>query len=632
MALNPLLAGPILRRTDAQGVHVWLATRDTSSVELFIFDGDGIEIGASTAEGGFHRQVALGQHLHVHLMKAVPSGDPAAFPSDTLLSYDLRVNGADLAALGLIGDDGINYPGHSLPSFSLHSGNAPVLHGSCRKPHGYEKAANLPEDALATTDRWMASRATEPSTRPAALFLSGDQIYADDVAAPLLDHLMRLAPELTGLAEHLPGKGPHGASSLNPADIDLYDRQRYLKRARFSSGHMENHLMSFGEYAAMYLVVWGGIAPDLRTWNHVYNHVRDAYPDNDEYSYAPGFMPDNTRDLYLRQLDVLRVFAKTLWRVRRLLANVPTYMIADDHEVTDDWFINTAWRKRVLASQRGKRVISNAMAAYWAFQAWGNDPDAFSQEFIDALSEHLVAPKLSGAKAIAFETAVLDRPGNWGFVAPTKPPVIALDTRTRRVNNGADDGPAQLMDADSLQWLHESWQQTRIPTDSDHPPLIVVSPTPVLGFSPLEFLQRKGYKWVSVEKLDFESWSADQTGYIALQTLLHDMKPEWALILSGDVHYTFTKHAPTLAEFPVWQCTNSPILNSPTGKFILRALSTQEYKKHKQDYVIPAEHRDELVMSRGNVGLINFGENGPLRARLIVAGAPNDETWTYPLT
>jgi len=60
--------------------------------------------------------------------------------------------------------------------------------------------------------------------------------------------------------------------------------------------------------------------------------------------------------------------------VRRALANVPTYMIFDDHDVTDDWNLTARWRDRVRASPAGRRIVANALAAYWAFQGWGNDP------------------------------------------------------------------------------------------------------------------------------------------------------------------------------------------------------------------------------------------------------------------
>jgi hypothetical protein len=49
-------------------------------------------------------------------------------------------------------------------------------------------------------------------------------------------------------------------------------------------------------------------------------------------------------------------------------------MIFDDHDVTDDWNLTARWRHRVHASPAGRRIVANALAAYWAFQGWGNDP------------------------------------------------------------------------------------------------------------------------------------------------------------------------------------------------------------------------------------------------------------------
>jgi hypothetical protein len=35
------------------------------------------------------------------------------------------------------------------------------------------------------------------------------------------------------------------------------------------------------------------------------------------------------------------------------------------------------------------QVVANGLAAYWAFQAWGNNPDLFDQDFVDAVSGYL---------------------------------------------------------------------------------------------------------------------------------------------------------------------------------------------------------------------------------------------------
>ena len=73
-------------------------------------------------------------------------------------------------------------------------------------------------------------------------------------------------------------------------------------------------------------------------------------------------------------------FIKALPKVQRLLANISTYMINDDHEeVTDDWYLTDEWRHQVLRSALGRYIVGNALVSFGLFQAWGNDPKAFTQ-------------------------------------------------------------------------------------------------------------------------------------------------------------------------------------------------------------------------------------------------------------
>ena len=75
-----------------------------------------------------------------------------------------------------------------------------------------------------------------------------------------------------------------------------------------------------------------------------------------------------------KRVNTLTTFYDSLPRVRRALANVPTYMIFDDHDVTDDWNISRSWRDQVYTSLLGRRIVTGALAAYALFQDWGNDP------------------------------------------------------------------------------------------------------------------------------------------------------------------------------------------------------------------------------------------------------------------
>ena len=45
--------------------------------------------------------------------------------------------------------------------------------------------------------------------------------------------------------------------------------------------------------------------------------------------------------------------------VRRVLANIVSYMAFDDHEITDDWNVNEDWRSTVVKFSAGRRFFAN---------------------------------------------------------------------------------------------------------------------------------------------------------------------------------------------------------------------------------------------------------------------------------
>src|SRR5437763_1201023 len=112
----------------------------------------------------------------------------------------------------------------------LHLGRAALaVHGSPRylgrpRARGHDPRtpvqrphANTP-DAMVFIDDLIQDTRTDPLKRPHQLFLSGDQIYADDVATVLLEMLnpvgneltgnFVVGDELTGGVEHLPTRWP----------------------------------------------------------------------------------------------------------------------------------------------------------------------------------------------------------------------------------------------------------------------------------------------------------------------------------------------------------------------------------------------------------------------------------------
>jgi len=503
-----LLAGPVLRRAGREQVCVWICTVGPVRPALLVYRasaGPGEPLGAGTAES-----VRLGERLYAHLLTATPRA--GRFPAGELLTYDIELDTGDaalrLADLGLSGGHGaLGYAGFGLPSFFLQAPDGPlhVLHGSCRKLHGKG------EDAFWCADELLAGTATDLTRRPSALILTGDQIYGDDLAPGLTGYLNWLGSYLTGRQEQIPGVPPLGT-------LGDGGRERWIRdQARFTSPHAANHLMTFGEYAALYLMAfsdtpWPADVGELTT----------------EAGLAAG--PAVRRG---RAEELARARA-ALPAVRRALANVPTYMIFDDHDVTDDWNLTARWRDRVRASPAGRRIVANALAAYWAFQGWGNDPGQFGPEFTDTICGHLAD---GGQGPAARFDDVLWGFDRWSFSCPTTPVTVCLDTRTQRAYDSPEGGARLIGPAgfDRIACLVEGSGHDRTQ------PLLLVSATPVCGLELAERRQKFLAGKVGPYRIDFEGWHSNLRGLTDLMDFLaRRLRLTAAVVLSGDVHYGMT--------------------------------------------------------------------------------------------
>jgi hypothetical protein len=306
-----LLAGPILRRADPKQVCIWIACSRPAHVTAEIFryadlnkidrnkktkiketnDDKATTTAAAAPIGlGTAKSLRLGEHLHIALIVAHPfrpemtnitnnfdisngtnvtPSDRAEFPTDELLAYDIEVtydnSSSDeshrLKDFGLLnGKNSIAYRNHeyddssninddnealSLPTFFLRGQRTPlnILHGSCRKLHGKG------EDCLAAADELISFSVEDVHKRPSALFLTGDQIYADDVSGLLIQYLTQLSIKLIGYEEEIDG------IDKKISKLNIGERQELVqKRAGFTSDHACNHLLGFGEFSAMYLL------------------------------------------------------------------------------------------------------------------------------------------------------------------------------------------------------------------------------------------------------------------------------------------------------------------------------------------------------------------------------------------
>ena len=259
-----ILTGPILRRVTDSSVTVWVVLQKAASVTLQIR----LATGASVGDPVTAPTIAVGRFLHIVAVTAQVSLMPGVVYTYDMSFATFSPAGAALGQTSLLAavipasvQNPISYPPYTLPSFSLPPADLNdlrIIHGSCRMPHG-----NGP-DALSILDGLIAVTAQNAAKRPHQLLFTGDQIYADDVAAVLLMQLMDASSTLLGnrhdRAGGLAGRGT-AAGNRKPSAFPPLTRTDILgsSGAGFTSADLRSHLMSLGEYICMYLFTWSDV-------------------------------------------------------------------------------------------------------------------------------------------------------------------------------------------------------------------------------------------------------------------------------------------------------------------------------------------------------------------------------------
>ncbi|MCU0546952.1 MAG: PhoD-like phosphatase [Oscillatoriaceae cyanobacterium Prado104] len=641
-----ILAGPILRRTQSRAVTVWLALKAPRRVEIEVCatEGGTGEIVGRPLLRGASSTVQLGKYLHVVAVTAQPigsnfltSGQIYAYNIEFAIDSDLspaaaRENEAEherkneketlISCLQSavpetpdFGNATISYFEHQLPTFALPPEDLNylrVVHGSCRKPHGGGR------DALPILDNSIEQFARTASSRPHQLFLTGDQIYGDDVADPLLWALTDAGDTLLGWEENLPlmddarqKKNLHTTIPKNPApENNLGDRSeistqssiqkpvnreistqssiqksvnaecKYQKPVQLKPGNRsdiardlggftamlvnqpqkaKSHLFGLGEYCAMYLFGWSPVL-----WCASFPKGKDI---------CAGGKPAKTWDKEALELDS---FARNLWRVRRALANIPVYAICDDHDVSDDWYLNREWCYRVLAKPLGYRVVQNAMLAYAVFQAWGNTPEQFDRGTAgdkllqttriwsasagtdlavwEDAARYLGIPDLDSETGLPKfkldeDVLILDRESggkevlNWHFtVRSYKHEVIVLDTRNWRgypLENSIDP-PMLLSHKGFVEQIQQPLQETERLNQTgeyDIEATLVVVPTNLVGLGIIDAVQKWDVERGKVFSSDAgDAWNFHELAFVKLLSEFFKRRDR-VIVLTGDIHY-----------------------------------------------------------------------------------------------
>ena len=210
-AMPLILAGPILRQVTDSSVTVWLALKQNATVSLKVSDTDQTNL-IQPLMSGTLATTAIGTNLHIVAVTARPQNILTTLTENKLYFYNLSFSSTDPPLSATFSQaisfqdtaiqvkDALAYGDRALPSFVLPPkdlNKLRLIHGSCRKPHaeGY--------DALATLHGLINQNASSPLDRPHQLLLTGDQIYADDVADGLLLMLMDASRTLLQWSETL---------------------------------------------------------------------------------------------------------------------------------------------------------------------------------------------------------------------------------------------------------------------------------------------------------------------------------------------------------------------------------------------------------------------------------------------
>ncbi len=570
LAVRPrVLAGPMLRKVTASEVTVWVALRIPCDVTLTVLDTVGM-IGSG-------RTTAVGTNLHIVAVTAQPDSPMAALTEGKVYRYDLsfRFDEGTKSLAEATDNAPLSYAPYDKPSFCLPPADLNqlrIFHGSCRIPHGNGA------DALPILDGLIAQGAENPMARPHQLLLTGDQIYADDVGFAMSMMLQDAASVLLGWDEEVVCNVPTLSTRRRIGTIYPALRGDIVRNdAHFTSVDFKGQLIGLGEFFAMYLMVWSEVlwppsSISLPTFREIKDYFNDRPIEGDRLGLgALGFVEGDQENID-KATKRTEDFRRKVNDVRRALANIPIYMIFDDHEITDDWNMTRDFCKGVYGSELGLRIVQNGLTAYAICQHWGNAPEQFRTPTGVPPGEKLLT-LLSGVNSVAtYDSAsasirsllgihdnhVLSRrPLNGLFhdtisltynytVEGPSHQIVVTDTRTwRNYPRGDSDGGVLL----PLAQLNEQIALAK-PDTGDRILLVVLSTNapPVQPIRTASRHPRLTKKLAGDPFPDlYESWEMSRNATDQLFRVISDRMPlvdgkrqGAALLLSGDVHTTFT--------------------------------------------------------------------------------------------
>lgn len=279
--------------------------------------------------------------------------------------------------------------------------------------------------------------------------------------------------------------------------------------------------------------------------------------------------------------------------VRFLFANLPVFMMFDDHDITDDWNITRGWLDQALKNPDWTIAIREGLIAYWMYQGWGNPLPAagWSDPRLKILSDAAAG----GYDAMEpLRNAISPQPGQFDYYysIESDPSVAVLDGRHDRSFVKPTEGDEDTyVDVNDQILSDKQWTWLEKQTQAGTGPVILVTSTPLLQFpfADLAFLETvrpeepniKAYELNHIDKtealrreLDADAWAAFPASFLRMTKMLSRGGP--FVILSGDVHYSYVSFGrvdlPSGSDFSsqplLLHAVSSPLRNQWSGEAI----------------------------------------------------------------
>jgi phosphodiesterase/alkaline phosphatase D-like protein len=274
--------------------------------------------------------------------------------------------------------------------------------------------------------------------------------------------------------------------------------------------------------------------------------------------------------------------------VRQALAALPTLMIFDDHEITNNWNGTPTWRARML--QAGKeQLLVDGQIAYWLYQGWGNLTVRDEQQHPLLRILHEAAASSEDALERLRTCVRAELEGkirlSWHYEIPTTPAIFVTNTRTERPALPAQESAQKGLPA-RITSLEQTTDLRRWASKRQERLLLIISSVPVLlppaiglaeyimgkrlwykSSGPLRWLGRqiaRFQQWVA-EKASFDHWPLYEQSWHELQQIWQEQQKD-LLVLSGDVHFSYaikgTSRHPTTTLTHIYQLVCTPLQNA----------------------------------------------------------------------